>query len=119
MYLFKTTYMHKNPLPASLGPIIPFFFHVFRLLTILTKERYDFFFLKVCCQRGTRVLFYPYLSCHSNLIEMKSCFFPDKSSVTGLGESGASMMYILGLLAEVWVTGPVKAQSHKATKQYF
>lgn len=60
------------------------------------------------------MLFSPHLGCHSNLIEMKSWYFPDKSSVMGLGESGASMMCILGLLAEVWVTGPVKA-----TKQYF
>lgn len=79
----------------------------------------DIFFLKVCCQRGTHVLFYPHLSCHSNLIEMKSWYFTDKSSVTGLRESGASMMCVLGLLAEVWVMGPVKAQSHKATEQYF
>lgn len=65
-------------------------------------------FLKVCCQRGTRVLVYPHLSRHSNLIEMKSWYFPDKSSVVGLGESGASMMSVSGLLAEVWVTGPVQ-----------
>lgn len=104
MGLFRTHSYTKKPLHASLGPILPFFFLASRLLRISTKWKIElFFFFQSLLTKGALVLFYHLVGCHSNWMEMRSWYFPDKSSVTGLRvyglrEPGASRRYIQGPL---------------------
>lgn len=79
------------------------------------KDR-AFFFFKACCQREPLCYFTNLLGCHSNLLEMKSWYFPDKSSVTGLRayglrESAAFMRCVQDLLDEMWPTGRVPGKT--------
>lgn len=109
------SHTHKTP-PFFLGACFSFFFFLAsRLPRMSTKWKIELFFLSFFLQgllpKGALILLSHLVGCHSNLMEMRSWCFPDKSPVTGLralnwGGHGPPGGVSKGLLEDVWPVGP-------------